>query len=108
MVSKIKKLCEENNMNLTVLERELGLSKSSIRLWDKNTPSVEKAQKVADYFGVTLDYLVGATDDPHSYAEITEDEKAFYDAYTKASQSDKATVQSMMKIINKLLGVDEK
>ena len=27
-------------------------------------PSVDKISKVADYFGVTTDYLLGRTDDP--------------------------------------------
>lgn len=43
---------------------ELGLGKNSITRWDENKPSVDRVQKVADYFGVSVDYLLGRTDDP--------------------------------------------
>nr|DAV20525.1 MAG TPA: repressor protein [Caudoviricetes sp.] len=64
IVSTIKRLCNERHTTLNRVEIELGLSKSSISKWDTNMPSVDKISKVADYFGVTTDYLLGRTDDP--------------------------------------------
>ena len=50
-------------MTINKLEKELGVGYSSIQKW-KNThsPSAEKISKVANYFNVSLDYLLGRTD----------------------------------------------
>ena len=62
MVERIKQLCGAKYMTLNKLVQELGLSQGSISNWDKNSPSIDKVQKVADYFNVSLDYLAGRTD----------------------------------------------
>jgi transcriptional regulator with XRE-family HTH domain len=62
LVEKVKQLCDSSGTTLTALERELGLSVSSIRKWDANAPSVDKIKAVADYFEVSTDYLLGRTD----------------------------------------------
>lgn len=64
MVDRIKLLCGTKYMTLNKLGLELGFSKSSIANWDTNSPSVDKVKKVADYFNVSIDYLVGRTDNP--------------------------------------------
>ena len=57
MYSKIKELCRSNNISVNQLETELEFSRGSIYKWDVNIPSIEKVKTVADYFGVTIDYL---------------------------------------------------
>ncbi|HAQ8710598.1 TPA: helix-turn-helix transcriptional regulator, partial [Enterococcus faecium] len=42
--------------------------------WNKSTPSGDKIQKVADYFNVSTDYLLGRTDKRHYY-DLTEKDK---------------------------------
>lgn len=64
MVDRIQNLCESKGMTLTSLERELGLGKSTIRKWDTNAPSIDKVEKVASFFHVSIDYLMGRVDDP--------------------------------------------
>lgn len=59
IVRKIQILCTENNTTLTALERELKFSKSSISRWDNNSPSADKVVKLANYFNVSTDYLLG-------------------------------------------------
>lgn len=44
---------------IPVLESELGFGSSTISKWDKSAPSIDKLIKVANYFDVSLDYLVG-------------------------------------------------
>ncbi|WP_338543330.1 helix-turn-helix transcriptional regulator [Abiotrophia defectiva] len=60
-------------MTIAQLERILDFSGGSIARWDKSRPSVDKLQKVADYFEVSTDYLLGRTDEP--YYKLTEKEK---------------------------------
>ena len=58
MYQTVKSLCEKNRTNITELESTLGFPRGSIRKWDVNTPSVYKVKKVADHFGVTVDFII--------------------------------------------------
>ncbi|WP_025148756.1 helix-turn-helix transcriptional regulator [Bacillus sp. H1a] len=59
LVNTIKGLCAQRKIALSALERDLEFGNGTIRRWDKTSPSAEKLQKVADYFHVTTDYLLG-------------------------------------------------
>lgn len=59
IVNRIKDLANERQMSLAELERTLNLSQGSLRKWDKSTPGADKIKRVADYFNVTTDYLLG-------------------------------------------------
>ncbi|PHG03526.1 transcriptional regulator [Bacillus toyonensis] len=55
----IKQLCQKKDISVSKLEEELEFGQNTIYQWKKRTPSVERVQKVADYFNVTTDYLLG-------------------------------------------------
>ena len=57
----VKDLCAKSNITITELERKLNFSSSSIAKWDRNTPSIDKVKSVADYFNVSVDYLLQRT-----------------------------------------------
>lgn len=59
VIEKIKQLCEANNTSITRLERDCGLANATIRRWEVASPSVENLARVADHFGVSVDYLLG-------------------------------------------------
>jgi repressor LexA len=52
---------EENNISNMQLGKELGLSTETIRNWRNGikVPTVDKLMKLADYFGVSIDALMG-------------------------------------------------
>ena len=62
MYDQIRKLCEDNNVSVQQLSRDIEVSKNTIGRWDTNSPSVDKVIKVADYFNVSMDYLCGRTE----------------------------------------------
>lgn len=64
LVEKVRFLCKQRKTNVASLERELDFGNGTIRKWDKAYPSADKLKKVADYFGVTVDYLLNDSDDP--------------------------------------------
>lgn len=70
LLEKIQNLCKEDGITLAALERKSGLSRGSIRLWDKNTPSADKIVKVANYFKVSSDFLLN-----ENYIEETKQNK---------------------------------
>lgn len=55
---RIKELCTQRGISIYRLEKDLGFSSCSICKWKTSSPSVDKVQKVADYFGVTVNYLL--------------------------------------------------
>lgn len=58
MVERIKALCKSRNISLNVLEEAVGFALNTIAKWDINRPSVDRVIAVADYFGVSAEYLV--------------------------------------------------
>jgi transcriptional regulator with XRE-family HTH domain len=58
ILENIQELCKKNSISVPKLEKEIGLGNGAIYKWDKNSPSVDKLQKVADYFKVSTDYLL--------------------------------------------------
>lgn len=61
----IKKLAREQGMTLAQLNERSGLGKNSIYHWSTKTPSTDSLSKVADVLHVSVDYLLGNTDDPN-------------------------------------------
>lgn len=56
---KIIALCESKGITKTTAEKELGLSQNSINKWKTSTPSMPKLQKIAQYFNVSVNFLLG-------------------------------------------------
>ena len=50
-------LCRERNIRVARLEKEAGIGNGTVRGWETSSPSIITLQKVADYFGVTLNDL---------------------------------------------------
>ena len=75
LVQRIKLLSDEKKMSFAELERKLGFANSSIRKWDERTPGIDKIQKVADYFDVSTDYLLGRTEKRRYYDLTEKDER---------------------------------
>lgn len=63
LVERIKRLCDSKKTSFAEVEREVGISNGQIRRWDTSSPKTENIQKVADYFNVSVDYLLGRTDE---------------------------------------------
>lgn len=61
IVKSIKNLCKENNITIGQLEKEVGLSQGLVSKWKDKTPSLDKIVDIADYFNVTLDEVIGRT-----------------------------------------------
>lgn len=70
--TRIKELANAKGLSLPNLESELGFGSGTIVKWDKSTPNVDKLQKVANYLGVTIDYLVTGEKDDEQNKRIYE------------------------------------
>lgn len=64
ILDRIRSLANDRKVTLAELERNLNFSNGSLRKWETSTPSGDKIEKIADYFNVSTDYLLGRTDNP--------------------------------------------
>ena len=54
----VMRLCRKMGISYHRLEKELGFGNGSLRKWDYSSPAVDKVQRLAEYFGVTIDELL--------------------------------------------------
>ncbi|EAD6643761.1 XRE family transcriptional regulator [Listeria monocytogenes] len=103
LLDLIKKLCKKRGISVTMLENELGLPDNTIYQWKNRMPSVERLQVVADYFNVSIDYLLGRTDNPIIDSDIPPE------ATTLAAHIDPtATEEDMKKILEYIDFIQQK
>lgn len=58
MVDVIKKLCQQKKISLAKLERSCDIGSNTIHRWDDVSPSIDKVVRVANFFDVSVDYLL--------------------------------------------------
>lgn len=63
IVDRIRLLANAQGYSLPTLEMKLNLGNGTISRWNKSSPNSDKLMKVADFFNVSIDYLLGR---PHS------------------------------------------
>lgn len=63
---RLSVLRKQKNISLVALGQLLGVTDEAVRLLEKGkrSPSFEVLCALADFFNVSLDYLVGRSDDP--------------------------------------------
>ncbi len=65
---RLKELREEKHISRDELAKAVKLSYWAIAKYEtgERTPDPETLQRLADFFGCSVDYLLGRTDDPHT------------------------------------------
>ena len=61
---RIKELAKKRGLSLNKVEEKLGYSKNTLYSLKRQKVSSDRLQEIADYFGVSTDYLLGRTDNP--------------------------------------------
>ena len=107
---RVESLRKERKISQGNLEKELGFSNGSISKWKTSMPKPERLQKIADYFGVSVDYLMTGkekeggekyyiNDETASIAQEIFDNKELrllFDAAKDAQPDDLQTVHQML------------
>ncbi|ECB9650036.1 helix-turn-helix transcriptional regulator [Listeria monocytogenes] len=100
---RIKKLSAKRGITISQLTSELEMGENSIYRWKTQKPALDKLQKVADYFNVSIDYLVGRTDNPLIDHDVP-DEVATIAAHIDSN----ATDEDMKKILEYIDFIQQK
>ena len=91
MVEKIKDLCSQNGISLNDLERQIdGVGVNTIYRWDSSSPNAARLSAVADFFGVSVDWLLGREE------QRTTEENALIANFRRLTETQKDAVQALM------------
>ena len=71
---RVRELAKKQGLSINQLEEKLNFGKNSLYGLKKSNPNSKIIEKIADYFNVSTDYLLGRTDNPR----IASDEVADY------------------------------
>lgn len=66
MYDVFEQLIQKHNVTAYRVAKETGVTQTALSNWKsgRSTPSVLTLQKIADYFGVTVDYLMTGKEEP--------------------------------------------
>lgn len=104
---RLKELREKRGLSQAALARHLSVSQSTVGGWEicKREPTFETLETVADFFGVTLDYLLGKTEIPLTvyrqdtpYVEVTPFEKRIVETYRTLPEVEQMMICRMLRI----------
>ena len=110
MKERIKNLCDSKGISMNKLEEILGFGKGYISKLGTTTPNTTKIKLIADYFGVSVDYIItGEDSNPDTPYYINDDAremaqfmfenpeyKVLFDASRKVSKDDINVVKSLL------------
>lgn len=100
MYERFKELCEQKGISISQACKEIGIQPSAATNWKTRggTATVETCQKIADYFGVTVDYIMTG-EIPSLKKPETPPDKAteLYEKYLKASPEVQKAVELLLK-----------
>lgn len=65
VIERIKEISKKRGWNLQKTATEAGIGINTIYKWKSQTPKIDAISKVADVLGVSVDYLLGNTDEMH-------------------------------------------
>lgn len=104
LAQRLIELRTENGISQATLAKACKISQSCIAMLEKekNEASASTVQKIAEYFNVTTDYLLGRTDDlgtpvPGSVPQYSTEEQKLIEDYRGLAQPLKDMLQSLIK-----------
>lgn len=104
---RIKNISKKKGYSsLRVLSETAGLGPNAIYQWRNKIPRTDNLQAVADVLGVSVDYLLGNTDDMHANKKantFSDDLKEYFDEHPVLKFDGKEIPEAEMKIIKRIL-----
>ena len=95
---KFVELCIKHNTKPNPVAKELGISSGAVTKWKKegSQPNSTTLKKIADYFGVSVEYLLGK--DNNIKKDLSPKEQLLLSAYNSKPE--------MQPAVDRLLGID--
>lgn len=90
--------CEKAGKFPSIVVEELGFDKSTAAKWKKGTlPQIASRKKIADYFGITVEELMGTKKEPAGEGGLTEDMKEILEYAQKMGPDERKAFLTLLK-----------
>jgi len=85
------------------MAEKLGMTEANFSSYERNKsiPPGDKLNQIADILNVSIDYLLGRTNDPEPQFEFDEDVRAIAREMQKLDPSDRAALSQLIKSMRK-------
>lgn len=79
MYEIFEQLLQKHNVKAYQVAKATGITNSTFTDWKngRSSPKIDKLQKIADYFGVSVDYLMGNEPTEPEQTEVTDNDIKF-------------------------------
>ena len=96
---RLRELRKDNNISQKRLSNFLNFGYTAIANYEsgRNQPSLDTVKKIAQFFGVTVDYLIGGSDYPRSEKDITEKEEELLMIFRRINDEER---DALLKVVN--------
>lgn len=95
---RFEALCKANGESPNAVAKAIGAASGSVTAWKRGTtPRNATVTRLADYFGVTTDYLLGQTDSSADLLDAAD--IAFYGDFKELTDDQKQTVRDMVRLM---------
>lgn len=96
---KIKRLRGEKRLTQQELANAINIAQSTIGMIERGRPCGRKTlKKLADFFGVTVDYLITDDEEMDKIAEYEAQNKIFFSKFGKLSENDRKKIIKMIEL----------
>lgn len=101
---RLKELREQKGLSQKAFSMKLGVSQSTVGMWEskKREPNFETAKKIADFFNVSVDYILGRTNEPNQIdldKELEGVQFALYSETKELTDEEKKSVLDFVKFL---------
>ncbi len=104
MLDNLKELRKETCVSQKSLAEAIGVSQQSINKYENHNiePDIGTLIRIADFFGVSVDYLIGHTDIRHKIEqvqpwELNKEESELLSGYRKLTEKQRAAVRFVIE-----------
>ena len=92
------KECARIQKSPAVVVEELGFSNSMPTSWKKGAlPHIKNRKKIADYFGISVDELMGTKKEPAGKGGLDEQMQMIVDLLNGATQEERDAVETLLR-----------
>lgn len=92
---RIKTLCKENGITVNKLEKTLGFGTGYIAKLDNSVPNTAKIQLIADFFHVSLDFLMNGS--KPEIPQLMPEQFELLELYSKLKEEQKSAVMNLLR-----------
>lgn len=108
ILQRVLYLIKKYNVSIYAVEKATHLSDGALKRWGKSPPSSERLLRVARYFGVSVDFLLGNTDNPRSHLNNGSIEAMLREINLVVEDWKKRITQNQHELDERIMQVKEK